>query len=97
MSMYLPNQDVHAIGLEPAEFLDIPPMHEDPIDAPPLRGRRRPRIGVRLDDEDRSDITRWAEEYISSLVEHRNGDAEDVRAVVRRLNHELLVDRDGGR
>lgn len=28
MSFYLPNPDVHPTGVEPAEFLDVPPMSE---------------------------------------------------------------------
>jgi hypothetical protein len=36
MTMYLPNPDQQPVGDEAAEFLDVPPLVEDPGDAPPL-------------------------------------------------------------
>ena len=92
MSMYLSNQDLHTTGLEPAEFIDVPPMGEDVTAVPPLLDRLRRRAPERLDNGTRSTITRWAEEYISSLVENRNGDVEDVRAVIRDLHHAVFAD-----
>jgi hypothetical protein len=50
---------------------------------------------VRLDEQTRLNISRWAEEYISGLVENHNGDREDVRSVVHELHDQsALADHD---
>jgi hypothetical protein len=43
MSMYLPNPDAGPTGVEPGEFIDIPPTAEE-FDT--LDGRRRPGTSV---------------------------------------------------
>jgi hypothetical protein len=83
MTMYLPNPDLHPTGSEIAEFLDVPPMADtlSTVDRPIER-----RAGtVRLDTQTRLNITRWAEEYITGLVENHNGGAEDVRSIIDGL------------
>jgi hypothetical protein len=75
MTMYLPNPAHQPLGDEGAEFIAPPPTHERPDPAP------RP-----LDLQTRLDITRWAEEYISGLVDNHNGTPEDVRWVIHDLH-----------
>ena len=88
MTMYLPNPDLHPTGSEPAEFIDTPSTAED---AGKARAPTR-----RLDLQTRLDITRWAQEYISGLVENHNGDPEDVRSIIHRLHDQTaLTDGDG--
>jgi hypothetical protein len=41
-----------------------------------------------LETQTRLNITRWADEYISGLVQNHHGDREDVRAIIHEL-HEL--------
>jgi hypothetical protein len=41
---------------------------------------------VRLSIQTRINIIRWAEEYISGLVENHNGDSEDVRLIIHDLH-----------
>jgi hypothetical protein len=95
MTMYLPNPDLHPVGSEATEFIDVPPMAEN-------AGTHRGPIGrgdgatVRLDVQTRLNITRWAREYISGLVENHNGDAADVRSIIHQLHDQrALADRDG--
>jgi hypothetical protein len=42
MSMYLPNPDVGTIGAEPGEFLELPPMADQPLPAAPDAGNEQP-------------------------------------------------------
>lgn len=98
MSMYLPNSDLCPTGSEPAEFIAIEqgegPMEFHGHQAGPayLRGRpvsdwtaaataRQP-----LSDQARTNITEWAQEYISGLVRDHGGDDEDVRSVIHDLH-----------
>jgi hypothetical protein len=96
-------------GFEPAEFIDIPATVEEdhprsthgPQSGPAyLRGMpvsawtdattgRRP-----LSDQTRVNITRWAEEYISALVQNHHGDSDDVRAVIHDLHLECTQAHD---
>jgi hypothetical protein len=49
---------------------------------------------VRLSIQTRINITRWAEEYISGLVENDNGDSEDVRLIIHDLHyHAAFIDQ----
>jgi hypothetical protein len=41
---------------------------------------------VQLSEQTRIDITRWAQEYISGLVENHHGDSEDVRSIIHELH-----------
>ena len=43
---------------------------------------------VRLSVQTRINITRWAEEYISGLVENHNGDSEDVWLIIHDLHYQ---------
>jgi hypothetical protein len=40
---------------------------------------------VSLDKQTRLNIARWAEEYISGLVENHNGDPADVTSIIHEL------------
>jgi hypothetical protein len=42
MTFYLPNPDVHPVGSDPCEFLDLPSMADDPAEPD-----NRPRASVR--------------------------------------------------
>lgn len=105
MSMYLPNPDLRPTGFEPAEFIDIErgerPMYTHGHQSSPahLRGMpvsdwtdattaRRP-----LSDQTRTNITRWAEEYISGLVRDHDGDDADVRSVIHDLHLQSTLAR----
>jgi hypothetical protein len=85
MSMYLPNSDLQPTGYEPAEFIEIRPMAGDSSKAQATIERREGNT-VRLDVQTRLNITRWAEEYISGLVENHHGDPEDVRTIIHQLH-----------
>ena len=88
MTMYLPNPELHPTGFEPAEYVDIPPMAE------PVARREGPT--VTLDRQTRLNITRWAEEYITGLVENHNGAPEDVRSIIHSLHdRKAIADTDG--
>jgi hypothetical protein len=51
---------------------------------------------MHLDAQARLDITHWAEQYISGLVESNNGDREDVRTVIHDLHYQVnVIDHDG--
>lgn len=88
MSMYLPNPDLHPTGSEPGEFIEIPTTASD---AGQDRAPSEPREGttVPLDKQSLLNITRWAEEYISGLVENHNGGPEDVRSVIHQLHDQM--------
>jgi hypothetical protein len=88
MTMYLPNPDLHPTGSEPGEFVEIPSMADDTSKATaPIEQREG--ITMRLDQQTRLNITRWAEEYISGLVEDHNGNREDVRSVILHLHDQV--------
>jgi hypothetical protein len=106
MSMYLPNPDLRPTGSEPAEFIDIEqgerPMDTHGHQSGPayLRGMpvsdwadattaRRP-----LSDQTRTNITCWAQEYISGLVRDHDGDDEDVRSVIHDLHLQSTLTHD---
>lgn len=90
MTMYLPNPDLGPTGYEPAEFIDADRVGELG-DRRAVHTERGSRPVVHLDIQTRLDITHWAEEYISGLVENHHGDREDVRAVVRDLHDRVNV------
>jgi len=97
MTMYLPNPDLQPTGSEAIEFIDVPPMAETlgkangPIE-------RREGTTMPMDTQTRLNITRWAEEYISGLVENHNGDPEDVRSIIHELHDQgALRDNDAER
>jgi hypothetical protein len=95
MSMYLPNPALGPTGSEATEFVDVPPMAPTPS-RPSGRIEPRGRIAVRLDTQTRLNITRWAAEYISGLVENHNGGPEDVRSIIHELHdHRALTLHDG--
>jgi hypothetical protein len=73
MSMYLPNPALQPTGSEPGEFLEVPDWAEPAEPAGPL------------DLQTRLNITRWAHEYISGLVENHHGGPEDVRSIIHGL------------
>jgi hypothetical protein len=81
MTMYLPNPDVHPVGYEAAEFIEPPTSLQDGL----AHHTPRERGSMRLDVQTRVNITRWAEEYISGLVENHHGDPEDVRSIIDDL------------
>jgi hypothetical protein len=57
---------------------------------------RREGTTVQLDEQTRLNIVRWAEEYISGLIENHNGDPEDVRSIIHDLHDQrALTDHDG--
>jgi hypothetical protein len=88
MSMYLSNTDLRPTGSEPAEYIDVPLAAE--------RIERRAGTTMRLDMQTRLNITRWAEEYISGLVENHNGAPEDVRSIIHALHDQRVrPDHDG--
>ena len=74
---------MHSTGFEAVDFIGLPFG---------LRRRRarasaqRKDTTVRLNVQTRINITRWAEEYISGLVENHNGDSEDVRLIIHDLD-----------
>ena len=88
MSMYLPNPDVRPTGAEAGEFIDVPSMAG--AAAGPAAGPvgRREEIPVHLSPQARLDITRWAQEYISGLVENHDGDSDDVRSIIHDLHYQ---------
>ena len=50
-----------------------------------------------LNEQTRINITAWAEEYISGVVENHHGDREDVRAIVDHLHDQVtFADHDSG-
>jgi hypothetical protein len=85
MTMYLPNPDLQPTGSELTEFIDVPPMAES---AGRARGTiERPEgTTMPLDVQTRLNITRWAEEYISGLVENHHGGPADVRSIIHELH-----------
>jgi hypothetical protein len=88
MTMYLPNPDIRPTGFEAGEFIDVPAMAEAATSE--VRGPiyRREDAVVHLSEQNRLNITRWAEEYISGLVDNHHGDSEDVRSIIRDLHHQ---------
>ena len=88
MSMYLPNPDLHPTGSEPGEFVEIPSMADDTTKGT-APTEQRDGTTMRLDEQTRLNITRWAEEYISGLVENHNGNREDVRSVIHQLHDQV--------
>lgn len=94
MTMYLPNPDLHPSGAEVAEFIEAHHAGQpgDWLGAGPGAGAA-PRSAPtgHLDTQTRTDITHWAQEYISGLVESHHGDREDVRAVIHDLHHQTNV------
>lgn len=96
MTMYLPNPDLHPTGSEPGEFVEIPSMADDPSKATAPTEQREGT--TTLDQQTRLNITRWAVEYISGLVENHNGNPEDVRSVINQLHDQVtLTDHDRNR
>jgi hypothetical protein len=93
MTMYLPNPDVRRTGWEPAEFIEAPPTPENTSNARGLTERRG--TTSRLDLQTRLNIVRWADEYISGLVEDHNGGRDDVRSIIHQLHDQsALTDPD---
>jgi hypothetical protein len=91
MTMYLPNPDLHPSGAEITEFIEAHHADEPgdrPVAEPGARTEQRDVPTAHLDTQTRIDITRWAEEYISGLVENHHGDREDVRAVIHDLHYQ---------
>ena len=98
MSMYLPNSDLCPTGSEPAEFIAIEQgegrMELQGHQSGPAYLRGRPvsdwtaasPLRQPLSDQTRTNITGWAEEYISGLVRDHGGDDEDVRSVIHDLH-----------
>jgi hypothetical protein len=95
MTMYLPNPDLHPTGHEPAELIE---PHRVVVDhgKPHAPIPRRQGTTMHLDAQARLDITHWAQQYISGLVESNNGDREDVRTVIHDLHYQVnVIDHDG--
>ena len=86
MTMF-PNPEPHPTGAEPAEYIEAHHAAE-PADRAVARIERRDVPTAHLDTQTRLNITRWAEEYISGLVENHHGDREDVRAVIHDLHYQ---------
>jgi len=79
-------EDPGLAGYQAVEFLDIPPMRESRgIFSDP---ERTAQSAARLDVHIRSTITRWARDYISSLVDWFQGADDDVRDVIENLSAE---------
>jgi hypothetical protein len=85
MSMYLSNTDLQPTGYEPGEFIEARPMADNGSKATATIERREGNT-ARLDVQTRLNIARWAEEYISGLVENHHGDPEDVRTIIHQLH-----------
>jgi DNA-binding CsgD family transcriptional regulator len=94
MTMF-PNPEPHPTGAEPAEYIEAHHAAE-PADRAVARIERRDVPTAHLDTQTRLNITRWAEEYITGLVENRHGDRHDVHAIIRDL-HYLTNVIDAGR
>lgn len=91
MTMYLPNPDLHPTGAEPGEFIEPPARAE--LAVPPRAAlARQDRATVGLDLQTRLNIARWAQEYISGLVETHDGDARDVRSIIHQLHDGTALD-----
>lgn len=91
MTMYLPNPGLQPVGSEITEFIDVPPMYESVSEASAAVERPEGTTSMRLDTQTRLDIARWAEEYISGVVENHNGDPEDVRSIIRELYDQRAI------
>lgn len=91
MTMYLSNPDLQTTGSEITEFIDVPRMADAPgkADGP---FERRGGSTVPLDLQTRLNIARWAQEYISGLVENHNGSPEDVRSIIHELHDQTTLD-----
>jgi hypothetical protein len=50
-----------------------------------------PGLPGRLDVQTRTNITRWAEEYISGLVDNHNGTPDDVRTIIHQLHDQQIA------
>jgi hypothetical protein len=88
MSMYLPNPDLNSTGYEPGEFIESPSTASDAgRDRAPIEQPEGPTVP--LDRQSLLNITRWAEEYISGLVENHHGGPEDVRSVIHQLHDQM--------
>jgi hypothetical protein len=89
-----PNPEPHPVGAEPTEYIEADP-DAGPTDRPVARVERpdvpTAHLYSHLDTQTRVDIARWAEEYITELVENRNGDRHDVRAIIHDLNYQTNV------
>lgn len=88
--MTMPNPDAHATGAEPAEFIEAHHTAER-RDRPVAPIERQDVPTTRLDTQTLINITRWAEEYITGVVENHHGDFDDVRAVIHELHDQLNV------
>lgn len=52
---------------------------------------------LQLNGQTRINITRWAEEYISGLVQNHHGNSDDVRSIIHDLHDQsTLIDHDSG-
>ena len=91
MTMYLPNPDLQATGSEITEFIDVPRMAEDAPGKANVPLERRGGTTVPLDLQTRLNVTRWAQEYISGLVENHNGGPEDVRSIIHELHDQTTL------
>lgn len=91
MTSYLSNPDQRPTGFEPAEFIEVPPVPDQVTsEAWPPSARREATIG-HLDPQTRLNITGWAHEYITALVENHDGDRQDVRSIIHDLYHESTL------
>jgi hypothetical protein len=90
MTMYLPNPDLQPSGSEVAEFIDV---FADADTHAEVDGSIERRTGttVLLDTQTRLNITRWAEEYITGLVENHNGGPDEVRSIIHELYDERAL------
>ena len=98
MSMYLPNSAVVPTAYEAGEFLDIPPMadaarrdHAEPTATRRPHTDRPDGADGRLDLQTRLDIARWADEYITAVVETHHGSPADVRSIVQALHDQAAI------
>jgi hypothetical protein len=92
VTMYLPNPSLQPVGSEMTEFIDVPSMTETP-GKPTGPVELRQGTTMRLDPQTRLNITRWAEEYISGLVENHHGGPEDVRSIIHELHDQKPIEQ----
>ncbi len=93
MTMF-PNPEPQPVRAEPVEYIKGH-QEAEPTDRPVARDERpdvpTAHLYAHLDTQTRVNIARWAEEYVTGLVECRHGDRHDVRAIIHDLNYQTNV------
>jgi hypothetical protein len=89
MTMYLPNPVVRPAESDPVEFIEPRPGAVERQSAASASGEQRAAGTVHLSPQARSDITRWARDYITARVANHRGDSEDVQAIISDLGDQI--------